>query len=201
MRLDQLRLIPNIFMSEKILKNGLPVLIWIIIWGFPICLGTLKPMAFSTKMVCHGFQMISSLPAVCQVAFLSGFSLNVILVEGRITCASVSNDWRTCWETPTAGPAHDTTLWGTSVWDVWSDCLFAVELVGRSSIKGLLPDALLVQLPKKLLFWNAPCVQLCAWGIQSWLEKPWENHCSTLVTVGGFKLLFLHLTWHHDRKL
>lgn len=50
LRLDLIRLIPKIFMSEKILKNGLPVLIWIIIWGFPICLGTLKPMAFSTKI-------------------------------------------------------------------------------------------------------------------------------------------------------
>ena len=42
---------------------------------------------------------------------------------------------------------------------------------------------------------------MCAWGIQSWLEKTWEHHCSKLVAVGGFKLLFLHLTWHHDRKL
>ena len=41
---------------------------------------------------------------------------------------------------------------------------------------------------------------MCAWGIQSWLEKTWEHHCSKLVAVGGFKLLFLHLTWHHDRK-
>jgi hypothetical protein len=140
--------------------------------------------------------MIFSLPAVCQVAFLSGFSLNVILVEGRITCASVSNDWRTCWETQTARPAHDSTLWGTSVWDAWSDCLL-LHWWEDHQLRVCCP----------MLYWYS-CLKsyflqcsMCAWGIQSWLEKTWEHHCSKLVTVGGFKLLFLHLTWHHDRKL
>ena len=125
------------------------VLIWIIIWGFPRCLGTLKPWLSALKWSdgLDDFQSPGGVPGCIPFRLfierhIGGRTYHVRIGVKRLkNMLGNTNSWSCAWY-------HFVGHIGLRCLE-W---LFVVALVGRSSIKGLLPDALLVQLPKQLLF-------------------------------------------------